>query len=166
MIWPPQNTGLFAPPACSTCCAAGPPPEADAEVHFVDIYPFLFGLSYEIIFTPQARDSETGIVGTGVIRFTIQSAGPLPDCSGCSGPQCLDEDGNPIPPYYGSADGWLETTETYDVEYYITSDAEHGTATDLVFTTGWAHNLTFATNMPDCTPFEQIFDTISGTLVW
>ena len=157
---------LNAPSMCVICCESETPPEEFAEVEFVDTYPFLFGLSYEVFFTPAIRDPITNIVGTGYIRFTKQAEGELPDCSGCDGYQCVDDDGNPIPPYYGSAYGWLSSTDTFDVEFYLVSDADHGVATDLVFPGAWAHNTTMATNAPDCTTYEQFWDTITHTFTW
>lgn len=160
--WPPQNTGRFAPPSCASCCS-GPPTEESATLAFVEVYPYLSGLDFIISFTPSARDTETGIVGTGYIRFTDQSTGELGTCAGCEGaPTCYVEETG----LWWNTYGWLPTTTTHDVEFYIVSTAEHGTTTDLLVTDAWSHVTSMATNAPDCLPQESFWDSIRHTFTW
>lgn len=162
MIWPPQNTGLFAVADCARCSGV---PEEYCEVWFENYSPDFYGTSYTIVFTPSARDPMTQIVGTGYIEFTRQAYGAVTCGTGCYGYQCVDEFGNPVDPY-GSAEGWQSGTTTHQEPFYITSAATHGKATDLLFTNFWMHITTTGTNMPTCTDPSGFWDSIIRTMRW
>lgn len=156
MEWPPQNTGLFAPPACATCCSSAPPPEMDVEV--VRLRYLIDGIeqdpstlldlrqeTWSLNVTETPRDPETGIIATGMLEWTNQTLGAVDPCTGCYGTQCVDGDGNPVD---GGDTGW--SSHSYVLEFYVVAPEGPGRATNKLI----AHfdsGAGFSTNWPTCT---------------
>lgn len=175
MEWPPQNTGLFAPPACATCCAEVPEAEAGVQGYRMTIggvvqqLPNLqnaVGLTYSLAITPVERDPETSIVAIGQLTWSYQVFGDLAgtseECRGCYGYSCVDGDGNP----YGGTYGYLPDLVPHVWEFYVISSAEHGRATDLVIVPTFTVPQGLSTNMPDCTEYGSDYVTITQTVTW
>lgn len=155
MIWPKQNTGKFAPPACATCCASGPPPEMDVEI--VRLRYLIDGVeqdpstsvsfwqeTWSLSVTPTARDPDTGIIATGVLLWTNQVFGEVAPCTGCYGTQCLDGEGNPVD---GGDLGYSD--HSYELEFYVVAPVGPGQATDKQIAY-FVSAVGFATNWPAC----------------
>lgn len=175
MEWPPQNTGLFAPPACATCCAEVPEAEAGVQGFRMTIggvvqqLPDLqdgTALDYALEITPVSRDPDTGIVAVGRLSWGFQAFGDLTgtteECNGCYGNSCVDGDGNP----YGGTDGYLPDLVPHVWEFYVISSAEHGRATDLPIVQFFYIAQGLNTNLPSCTEYGSDVVTIARTVTW
>lgn len=174
MEWPPQNTGLFAPPACASCCAGTPPPAEFARYTSLftingvvqsEAYKLMIAPDYTLTITQQARDPVTGIVAVGVMDWYPETYGDLAgtplECQGCYGYSCIDGDGNPIGGTWGyNGNG----PDHQHWEFYYVSSAEHGTAEDV-----WYNGFTkqpYDTNMPTCESFGGVLEDVHINLEW
>ena len=146
--WPPQNTGLFAPPSCVTCCTPAP-------TEYPSWYISIFGVdgpnslptsadTYSCTFTPCARTAE-GIIGYGTVTWTRQELVAVTDCSGCYGDPCYDDQGN----QKGGSQAWAQVTHTWN--FYATAlVAGPGHASGVTIFQDTDGGATGQTNWPDC----------------
>lgn len=172
--WPKQNTGLFAPPSCATCCAPEVPLVWERHTSQYTLngvpqtYPYYMTLvapSYSLTITPQTRDPVTGIVAVGVMTWEPATFGPLAgtplECQGCYGYTCVDGDGNPI----GGTDGVNGNGPDHAVwEFYYTANLEHGAFDDVVMDPFKIQ--AYGLNMPTCQDFDGFPETIERTVTW
>lgn len=170
--WPKQNTGVFAPPSCATCCAALP--EEFVNVVFFrllidgvesDVPIGITAPSPSLVITPQERDPDTRIIATGTLTWDFQDYGDLTgtseECNGCYGTSCVDGEGNPT----GGTFGYLPTLRHHVWEFYVTADALHGKATDAYLTAFYIMP-GYGSNLPDCYEPGADYVTLNHSFTW
>jgi len=157
MEWPPQNTGLFAPPSCATCHVVEPGAVNLTYLGGTPVTGCITNLSYSV--AQHARDPETGVFAIVTVSWTSINFGYVGGCIGCYGNQCADDEGNPT----GGGDyGYYFTSGSYTA--YAVGYPEHGIGTAGIGAIG---NCGWGGNYPDCdTQHSTEYRAIAHTFTW